>query len=64
METVRILDEKEFPPKMQRVFQGTREWFKIDYVPKMSRVIAWSPEFQWGFGRATRRTMSDGELKR
>ena len=64
METVRILEEQEFPPEMPRVVQGTREWIKIDDVPKMSRVIAWSAQFQWGFGRATRRVMSDGELKR
>jgi AhpD family alkylhydroperoxidase len=64
METVRIPEEHEFPPEARRVFQGAREWMKIDWVPKMSRVIAWSPEFQWGFGRAVRRTMADGEPKR
>ncbi len=61
MDTVRILQEGEFPPEMRRVFQGTREWFKTDSMPTMSRVIAWSPEFQWGFGRAT--AADEGYLK-
>ena len=37
METVRLLEEHEFPEEMQKYFEGTKSWFGIDYIPKMSR---------------------------
>ena len=62
METVRLLEEHEFPEELQKYFQGTKEWFGIDYIPKMSKVISYAPEFASTHGRCSRRAMVDGEL--
>jgi hypothetical protein len=64
MALVRIPPPSEFPPEMQAYLAGSRDWFKIDFVPQMSRVIALAPEFQQSHGRASRRTMADGVLSR
>ena len=41
-----------------------KAWFKIDFVPKMSRVLLTIPEFGRPYGRSSRRAMSDGALTR
>jgi alkylhydroperoxidase/carboxymuconolactone decarboxylase family protein YurZ len=64
METVRIPEAAEFPPEMQRTFEGVRRWFGLDFVPKMNRVTARDPGFWAGFGRCGKRAMADGALPR
>lgn len=64
METVRLLEEHEFPPQLQKYFEGIKVWFNIDYIPKMSRVLSYAPEMASTHGRCSRRSMVDGELKR
>ncbi|GIX48072.1 MAG: hypothetical protein KatS3mg131_2283 [Candidatus Tectimicrobiota bacterium] len=64
METVRLLADHEFPPELQRYLEGTKAWFNIDYIPKMTRVLAYQPEMSRTHGRCSRRAMSDGVLSR
>ncbi len=64
METVRIKDEAEFPPDIQKMFAGAKRWFGLDFVPKMNRVTAYDPGFWAGFGRCGKRAMADGALPR
>lgn len=64
METVRVKDADEFPPEMQRLFQGVKRWFGLDFVPKMNRVLAYDADFWAGFGRCGKRAMADGALRR
>ncbi|HIN06739.1 MAG TPA: hypothetical protein EYM65_10995 [Dehalococcoidia bacterium] len=64
METVRLLEEHEFPQELQKYFEGTKTWFGIDYLPKMSKVISYAPEFASTHGRCSRRAMVDGDLTR
>lgn len=64
METVRLLEEHEFPEEMRRYFEGTKTWFGIDYVPKMSKVLSYRTEMASTHGRCARRSMTDGQLKR
>ena len=46
------------------VMEGMKEWYKIDFVPKMSRVMRVHKDFGKGYGRATQRAMADGALNR
>ena len=64
MEIVRIPDVQEFSAEEQKFMEGMKDWFKIDFVPKMSRVIRVHKEFGTGYARATRRAMADGALSR
>ena len=64
METVRIRDESEFPEDMRKQFEHIKEFFNIDFVPKMVRVLSHYPDFRAGQGRCTRRALSPGELPR
>ncbi len=64
MALVRLLDEHEFPEEFQKYFEGTKTWFGIDYVPKMSKVLAYDPVIAQTHGRCSRRSMTDGVLKR
>ena len=64
MEIVRIPEAHEFSPEDQKFFEAGKAWFKIDFVPKMSRVLLTVPEFGRPYGRASRRAMSDGALSR
>ena len=64
METVRITEAHELAPEDQKFCEATKAWFKIDFVPKMSRVLLTVPEFGRPYGRASRRAMSDGALSR
>jgi alkylhydroperoxidase/carboxymuconolactone decarboxylase family protein YurZ len=64
METVRISPAEEFPPDMQRMFEGVKRWFGMPFVPKMNLVTAWDPHFWAGFGRCGKRAMADGALPR
>jgi len=64
MEIVRIPEAHEFPPEDRRFLEGTKAWFKIDFVPKMSRVLLAVPEFGRSYARASRRAMGDGVLTR
>ncbi|MGH7319769.1 MAG: carboxymuconolactone decarboxylase family protein [Candidatus Rokuibacteriota bacterium] len=64
METVRIRPPGEFPPEMQRMFEGVKRWFALDFVPKMNLVTAYDPAFWAGFGRCGKRAMADGALPR
>lgn len=64
METVRIKEEHEFPAEVRKGFELVKEWFNIDYVPKMSRALAFYPEMRFNFSRASKRACSPGELAR
>jgi hypothetical protein len=64
MEIVRIPDPHELAPEDQPFLNATKGWFKIDFVPKMSRVLLTVPEFGRPYGRASRRAMTDGALSR
>lgn len=64
MEIVRIPEIHELLPEDQRFLDGTKAWFKIDFVPKMSRVLLTVPEFGRPYGRASRRAIGDGALTR
>jgi hypothetical protein len=64
MEIVRIPEPEELAPEDQRFLEATKAWFKIDFVPKMSRVLLTLPEFGRPYGRASRRAMGDGALSR
>ncbi|MBI2555527.1 MAG: carboxymuconolactone decarboxylase family protein [Candidatus Rokubacteria bacterium] len=64
MEIVRIPEPEELDPEDQRFLEATKAWFKIGFVPKMSRVLRVVPEFGRPYGRASRRAMGDGTLTR
>ncbi len=64
METVRLLEEHEFPPELQKYFEGIKTWFNINYVPKMTRVLSYQSGMSDTHGRCSRRAMTDGVLKR
>jgi len=64
MEIVNVPDAAELCPEDQPFLEATKAWFKIDFVPKMSRVLLTVPEFGRPYGRASRRAMSDGALSR
>ena len=64
MEIVRVPDPAEFAPDDRKFCEATKAWFKIDFVPKMSRVLLTVPEFGRPYGRASRRAMMDGALTR
>ncbi len=44
--------------------EATKSWFKIDFVPKMGRVLLTIPEFGRPYGRSSLRAMTDGALTR
>ena len=64
MEIVRIPEARELAREGQLFLEATKGWFKIDFVPKMSRVLLTMPEFGRPYGRASRRAMADGALTR
>jgi hypothetical protein len=64
MEIVHVSEAHELAPEDQRFCEATKAWFKIDFVPKMSRVLLTLPEFGRPYGRASRRAMADGALSR
>ena len=64
MEIVRVPDANELASEDQPFLEATKNWFKIDFVPKMSRVLLSLPEFGRPYGRASRRAMTDGALSR
>ena len=64
MEIVRIPEANELTPEDQKFCEATKAWFKIDFVPKMSRVLLTIPEFGRPYGRSSRRAMTDGALTR
>ena len=64
MEIVRVPEASELAPEDQPFLEATKGWFKIDFVPKMSRVLLSRPEFGRPYGRASRRAMFDGALTR
>lgn len=64
MEIVRIAAAHELAPEDHPFLEATKSWFKIDFVPKMSRVLLSLPEFGRPYGRASRRAMTDGALSR
>jgi len=64
MEIVRIPEAKEFSAEEQKVMEGMEDWYKIDFVPKMSRAMRVHKDFGKGYGRATRHAMADGALSR
>jgi len=64
MEIVRVPEARELAPEDQPFLEATKSWFKIDFVPKMSRVLLTLPEFGRPYGRASRRAMTDGALCR
>jgi len=64
MEIVRVPEAFELATEDQRFCDATKTWFRIDFVPKMSRVLLTVPEFGRPYGRASRRAMADGALTR
>lgn len=64
MEIVSIPDARDLAAEDQKFIEGTKAWFRIDFVPKMSRVLLAVPEFGRPYGRASRRAMADGALSR
>jgi len=52
METVRIPEAHELAADDQKFCEATKAWFRIDFVPKMSRVLLAVPEFGRGKARA------------
>jgi hypothetical protein len=64
MEIVRLRDPHELAPEDQKFCEATKSWFRIDFVPKMSRVLLTLPEFGRPYARASRRAMTDGALTR
>ena len=64
METVRLPDPDAFGPEDQKIFENTRQWFRIDFVPKMSRVLRMVPAIGNGLTRSSRRAMPDRVLSR
>ena len=64
MEIVRIPGVEELTPEDRRFCEATKAWFRVDFVPKMSRVLLTVPEFGRPYGRASRRAMADGALSR
>jgi hypothetical protein len=64
VEIVRVTETTELASDDQEFCEATKAWFKIDFVPKMSRVLLTVPEFGRPYGRASRRAMSDGALSR
>ncbi len=64
MEIVRIPEPAQLDPEDQRFLEATKVWFKIGFVPKMSRVLLTLREFGRPYGRASRRAMGDGALTR
>ena len=64
MEIVRVPEVQEFSAEEQKVMEGMKDWYKIDFVPKMSRGMRVHKDFGKGYGRATRRPMADGALSR
>ena len=64
MEIVHIPEPHELAAEDQKFCEATKAWFKIDFVPKMSRVLLTIPEFGRPYGRASRRAMADGALTR
>jgi len=64
MEIVRVTEAHELAAEDQSFCDATKAWFKIDFVPKMSRVLLTVPKFGRPYGRASRRAMADGALTR
>ena len=64
MEIVRPRDPEELEPEDQKFCEATKAWFRIDFVPKMSRVLLTLPQFGRPYGRSSRRAMADGALRR
>ncbi len=64
MEIVHVTDVHELAPEDRKFCEATKAWFKVDFVPKMSRVLLTLPEFGRPYGRASRRAMMDGALSR
>ena len=64
MEIVRIPEPSELAPEDQPFVEATKKWFKIDFVPKMSRVLLSHPAFGRPYGRVSRRAIADGALTR
>jgi hypothetical protein len=64
MEIVRLPEPDEFGPEDHKVFDNTRQWFGIDFVPKMSLVLRMRPAIGDGLTRASRRAMPDRVLTR
>ena len=63
MEIVRVPEAHELAPEDQPFLEGAKSRFKIDFVPRMSRVLLTVPEFGRPYGRASRRAMTDGRAE-
>ena len=64
MEIVRLPEPDEFGPEDQKVFENTKQWFRIDFVPKMSRVLRMRPDIGNAMTRSSRRAMTGRVLTR
>jgi hypothetical protein len=64
VEIVRVTETQELQPEDQKFCEATKAWFKIGFVPKMSRVLLTLPEFGRPYGRSSRRAMAPGALSR
>ena len=64
MATVRIPELDELPEDARRRVELMKQWFHIEFAPKMTRALAFVPEFQAHHGFCSKRAMSDGALTR
>ena len=64
MAIVHVSYVHQLAPEDRKFCEATKAWFKVDFVPKMSRVLLTLPEFGRPYGRASRRAMTDGALSR
>ena len=64
METVRLPDPHQLGREDQKVFENTKQWFRIDFVPKMSLVLRAIPSIGNALTGASRRAMPDRVLSR
>ena len=55
---------EKLSPEDQKIFDNTRQWFGIDFVPKMSKVLRMLPAAGTAITKASRRAMPDRVLSR
>ena len=62
MEIVHVTDVHQLAPEDRKFCEATKAWFKVDLVPKMSRVLLTLPKFGRPYGGASRRAITDDAL--
>jgi len=62
MAIVHVSYVHQLAPEDRKFCEATKAWFKVDLVPKMSRVLLTLPKFGRPYGGASRRAMTDDAL--